>query len=199
MADYTTISTFAEGEFKDRGSKFFAYAHPITAEEEAKSIVAKYKEEQPDGRHHCFAYRLGPKGEKYRSYDDGEPGGTAGKPILNQLLSQEVTNLIVVVVRYSSGTKLGVPGLINAYKEATIDALNESDKIEKDICDYYHIHFTYEQMPSVMKWTKQNPLKVLEQNFNLDCLMKIEIKKEDSSTILSNLPRGIKPKHLFTL
>lgn len=199
MADYTTISTFAEGEFKDRGSKFFAYAHPITAEEEAKSIVAKYKEEQPDGRHHCFAYRLGPKGEKYRSYDDGEPGGTAGKPILNQLLSQEVTNLIVVVVRYSSGTKLGVPGLINAYKEATIDALNESDKIEKDICDYYHIHFTYEQMPSVMKWTKQNTLKVLEQNFNLDCLMKIEIKKEDSSTILSNLPRGIKPKHLFTL
>lgn len=199
MADYTTISTFAEGEFKDRGSKFFAYAHPITAEEEAKSIVAKYKEEQPDGRHHCFAYRLGPKGEKYRSYDDGEPGGTAGKPILNQLLSQEVTNLIVVVVRYSSGTKLGVPGLINAYKEATIDALNESDKIEKDICDYYHIHFTYEQMPSVMKWTKQNPLKVLEQNFNLDCLMKIEIKKEDSSTILSNLPRGIKPEHLYTL
>lgn len=199
MADYLTISNYAEGLFRDRGSKFTAYAHPVFTEDEAKAIVSKYKEEQPNGRHHCFAYRLGSSGEKYRSYDDGEPNGTAGKPILNQLLSHEVTNLIVVVVRYSSGTKLGVPGLINAYKEATIAALQSSTIIEKDICSYYKIHFSYEQMPSIMKWTKQNPVQILEQDFNLTCFLKIELKKEVSSSVLSNLPRDVKSEHLYTL
>lgn len=198
MADYLTILAFSEGIHKVNGSKFFAYAYPITTEEEAKGIVEKYKTEQPNGRHHCFAYRLGPKGEKYRSYDDGEPGGTAGKPILNQLLSNELTNIIVVVVRYSSGTKLGVPGLISAYKEATISAIEQSVICDKVICTYYHILFTYAQMPSVMKWTKQQSINIVEQEFNLDCKLKIEIKKEDTSMVLSKLPRGVKSKHLYT-
>ncbi len=199
MADYNTISAISEGWYKDKGSKFTAFAHPIKTEEEAKLVLDKYKTEHPTAKHHCYAYRLGSKGEKFRAYDDGEPGGTAGKPILNQLLSNELTNTIVVVVRYSGGTKLGVSGLINAYKQATLDAVKESKIIEKYICNYFEVNFSYEQMPSVMKWTKQHPISVLSQDFNLNCKLEIEIKAEETDKAIKACPRLIEPKLLYTI
>jgi uncharacterized YigZ family protein len=198
MADYNTISKVTEGWFKDKGSKFTAYAHPIKSEEEAKQVVDKYKTEQPNAKHHCYAYRLDPKGSKFRSYDDGEPGGTAGKPILNQLLSNDLTNIIVIVVRYFGGTKLGVSGLINAYKEATLDAIKASDVIDKYICNYFEVCFNYEEMPSVMKWTKQHPILILNQDFNLNCRLEIEIKESNSDAVINDCPRTVKPKLLYT-
>lgn len=194
---YKTISSQAEGLFKDRGSKFTGYIHPITSKEEADKLVKFYKEEQPDARHHCYAYRLGSDGKEYRSYDDGEPSGTAGKPILNQLLSHEITNVIVVVIRYSSGTKLGVPGLINAYKEATIAAISESEIIEKAICNNYKLTFDYDQLPDIMKWSKQQKAVFLKQEFDLNCFVEFEIDIKETESKLANLPRNLKPEILF--
>ena len=199
MADYKTISEISEGWYKDKGSKFTAFAHHIKSEEEAKTVLDKYKTEHPNARHHCYAYRLDPKGEKFRAYDDGEPGGTAGKPILNQLLSNELTNIIVVVVRYSGGVKLGVSGLINAYKQATSEAIKESNIIEKDICNYFEVNFNYDQMPLVMKWTKQQPILIINQDFNLNCKLEIEIKVNNSEAVINACPRLIEPKLLYTI
>jgi uncharacterized YigZ family protein len=199
MADYKTIATVSEGWFKDKGSKFTAFAHPVKTEVEVKDVIEKYKTEHPTARHHCYAYRLGPGGEKFRSYDDGEPGGTAGKPILNQLLSNEITNTVVVVVRYFGGTKLGVSGLIKAYKQATSDAINESTVEERFICNYFEVCFNYEQMPSVMKWTKQYPIAIINQDFNLNCRLEIEVKKMDTETVINSCPRTVEPKLLNTI
>jgi len=194
---YKTISTKAEGEFKDRGSKFTGYIHPIQNKYEAEELVKFYKESQPDARHHCFAYRLGPDGEEYRSYDDGEPGGTAGKPILNQLLSNELTNVLVMVVRYSSGTKLGVPGLINAYKEATSEAILQSDILEKHICNHYKLSFSYNEMPEVMKWSKQQKIEFDNQEFDLNCVVEFAINIDSAEEKIATLPRKLKAQLLF--
>ncbi len=194
---YKTISKKAEGLFKDRGSKFTGYIHPISSKEEAEALIKTYKEEQPDARHHCFAYRIGPDGKEYRAYDDGEPSGTAGKPILNQLLSHELTNVLVVVIRYSSGTKLGVPGLINAYKEATIAAINESEIIEKAICKHYKIRFNYDQLPEVMKWSKQQKVEFINQVFDLNCFVEFGIDSREADNKLANLPRTLKAEFLI--
>lgn len=199
MADYKTISDQSEGLFKDKGSKFLAFAHPIFSEQDAKRVVDQCKIDYPTARHHCYAYRLDPFGEKFRSYDDGEPGGTAGKPILNQLLANQLTNIIVVVVRYFGGTKLGVSGLINAYKEATFDAINESNIIDKYISNFYDVLFNYEQMPIVMKWTKQHRVSIIKQDFNLDCKLEIEVRKIESEIIINACPRGVTPKLLYTI
>ncbi len=194
---YKTISTKAEGEFKDRGSKFTGYIHPIQNKDEAEDLIKFYKESQPDARHHCFAYRLGSEGEEYRSYDDGEPGGTAGKPILNQLLSNELTNVLVMVIRYSSGTKLGVPGLINAYKEATSEAILKSDIIEKYVCNHYKLTFNYDDMPEVMKWSKQQKIDFQKQEFDLKCFVEFTINIDLAEEKIATLPRTLKAEFLF--
>lgn len=194
---YKTVLGNAQGLFKDRGSKFTGYIHPISSKNEAEQIIKFYKDDQPDARHHCFAYRIGPDGKEYRSYDDGEPSGTAGKPILNQLLSNELTNILVVVIRYSSGTKLGVPGLINAYKEATIAAIKESDIIEKAICKYYQLNFNYDQMPQVMKWSKQQNIEFDKKSFDLNCWVEFGIDSKEADQKLANLPRDLKAVFLF--
>lgn len=174
-----------------------SYIHSISNREQANELVNFYKENQPNGRHHCYAYRIGPEGKEYRSYDDGEPSGTAGKPILNQLLSKELTNVIVIIVRYSSGTKLGVSGLINAYKEATIDAINESKILEKPICKHYSMTFSYDQMPEIMKWSKQQKITFEKQNFDLQCNVEFLIDSSISEEKITTLPREIKTKLLF--
>ena len=194
---YKTVLGNAQGLFKDRGSKFTGYIHPISSKNEAEQIIKFYKDDQPDARHHCFAYRIGPDGKEYRSYDDGEPTGTAGKPILNQLLSNELTNILVVVIRYSSGTKLGVPGLINAYKEATIAAIEESDIIEKAICKYYQLNFNYDQMPQVMKWSKQQSIEFNKKSFDLNCWVEFGIDSKEADQKLANLTRDLKAVFLF--
>lgn len=174
---YTTIENPVTGLFKDKGSKFIAYAFPFNNEHELKDLLIKVKTEHPKARHHCYAYRLGIDRSVFRVNDDGEPAGSAGRPILNTLLSAELTNILVVVVRYFGGTLLGIPGLINAYKSATQDAIDQASKIEKHEEDVYEIQFDYPQMNDIMRLVKDENLDVIKQNFEITCLMHIAIRK----------------------
>ena len=148
---YKTIEDTAEGIFRDKGSKFLAYAYPIRSEDEVKPIIVKLKAEHGKANHFCYAYRLTPDRSVFRVNDDGEPSGTAGRPILNCLLSEDLTNILIVVVRYFGGTLLGVPGLINAYKNASLEAIKESKVVAKTVNDVYEVYFDYLQMNDVMK------------------------------------------------
>lgn len=173
---YQTITEPAEGFFKDRGSKFFSYAYPITEEADAKAWLHVLRELHPKAVHHCYAYRLGQDRMSYRQSDDGEPAGTAGRPILNVLYSQDVTNVLVVVVRYFGGTLLGVPGLINAYKTGAESALSEAVKIRKHLFSTYEIKFAYVQMNDVMRIVKELDLPVVRQNFEMECSLVVEVR-----------------------
>ncbi|MET3499749.1 putative YigZ family protein [Mucilaginibacter rubeus] len=184
---YKTIENPAEGVFRDRGSKFLAYAYPISSENDIKAIVARLKSEHPKANHHCWAMRLTIDRSVFRVNDDGEPSGTAGRPILNTLLSKDLTNLLVVVVRYFGGTLLGVPGLINAYKAATEDALNHSVIISKTVNDVYTISFDYLQMNDVMRIIKEEGLGVLNQQFDNDCSIQLSIRKTQVEQALFKL------------
>jgi uncharacterized YigZ family protein len=174
---YRTITKPAEGVFKDRGSKFIAFAYPITSESEIKPIVTKLKTEHTKANHHCWAMRLSPDRSVFRVNDDGEPSGTAGRPILNVLLSHNITNVLIVVVRYFGGTLLGVPGLINAYKCAAEDAVKAADIVEKVVCDVYSVQFDYPLMNEVMRVIKQEGLEVLQQQMDSGCDIHVGIRK----------------------
>jgi uncharacterized YigZ family protein len=143
---FRTLAAAATGEFRDRGSKFLAYAYPVRTEQETKAYLDALRGQHPKAVHHCYAYRLGLDRNNYRANDDGEPGGTAGRPILNVLYSRELTNVLVVVVRYFGGTLLGVPGLINAYKMATIAALSEAVVTEQTVNETYQVRYPFGQM-----------------------------------------------------
>ncbi|HWZ14301.1 MAG TPA: YigZ family protein [Mucilaginibacter sp.] len=184
---YRTIEKPVEGLFRDRGSKFLAFAYPITAETEIKAIVAKLKSEHPKANHHCWVMRLGIDRSVFRVNDDGEPSGTAGRPILNTLLSRNLTNIVVVVVRYFGGTLLGVPGLINAYKSATIDALDKTVVIEKTVNDVYLVEFDYPQMNDVMKIIKDDNLNIMEQSLETNCSMRLGIRTTQVNLTLTKL------------
>lgn len=183
--NYRTIENPVEGLFRDRGSKFLAFAFPITTEATIKEIVTRLKAEHPKANHHCWAMRLGIDRSVFKVNDDGEPSGTAGRPILNILLSRDVTNILVVVVRYFGGTLLGVPGLINAYKQATDDALNHAVIVDKTVNDIYTITFDYLQMNDVMRIIKDDDLKLLSQQFDNSCLIQVSIRKMEVNTVLS--------------
>ncbi|MGF7081622.1 IMPACT family protein [Mucilaginibacter sp. UYCu711] len=184
---YRTIEHPSEGIFRDRGSKFLAYAYPITSEAEIKGIVASLKSEHPKANHHCWAMRLTADRAIFKLNDDGEPSGTAGRPILNILLSKDLTNILVVVVRYFGGTLLGVPGLINAYKMATEEALTHAVIIEKTVNDVYTIGFDYLQMNDVMRLIKDADLTVLNQQFDNDCSIQVSIRKMQVNMVLDKL------------
>lgn len=186
---YKTIENPAEGVFRDRGSKFLAYAYPISSENDIKAIVARLKSEHPKANHHCWATRLTIDRSVFRVNDDGEPSGTAGRPILNTLLSKDLTNLLVVVVRYFGGTLLGVPGLINAYKAATENALNQSVIISKTVNDVYTISFDYLQMNDIMRIIKEEGLGVLNQQFDNDCSIQLSIRKTQVEQALFKLSK----------
>jgi uncharacterized YigZ family protein len=186
---YRTIENPAEGIFRDRGSKFLAYAFPVISETQIKEIVNKLKDEHPKANHHCWAMRISPDRSVFKVNDDGEPSGTAGRPILNILLSRDITNLLVVVVRYFGGTLLGVPGLINAYKQATEDALKQAVVIEKTVNDIYDLAFDYLQMNDVMKVIKDDNLRVISQQFDNKCTMQIAIRKMQVNQTLSKLDK----------
>ncbi len=198
---YRTITEPAEGIFRDKGSKFIAYAYPFRDESTLKDIIAELKAAHPKARHHCWAYRLSPDRSVFRVNDDGEPSGTAGRPILNVLLSQDVTNIIVVVVRYFGGTLLGVPGLINAYKTATLEALESVDIVERTVNDVYAVHFDYLQMNDVMKIVKEQELKVLSQNFDTSCTIHVEMRKLQVNEVVGKLEtmEGIEVDYLRTI
>src|ERR1039457_99392 len=160
---YQTIAVPAEGIFKDKGSKFIAYIFPVNSEAEIKEIIVKLKKEHHTARHHCYAYRLMPDKSVFRSNDDGEPSGTAGKPILGQIQSNDLTNVLIVVVRYFGGTLLGVSGLIKAYKSSALDAINNSEIIVKTINQNFEILSSYDQLNDVMRIIKQENLKIINQ------------------------------------
>lgn len=174
---YFTIEKPSVAEFKDRGSRFVAYAFPINSIEEFKSRLAEVKKEHGKASHHCFAYRIGLDGNTHRVSDDGEPSGSAGRPILGQIDSKQVTNVLIVVVRYFGGTLLGVPGLINAYKTAAALALQVTPLVQKPVLEIYRLQFDYTQMNEVMMVVKQFDCTVLRQEMQLFCSMDIGIPR----------------------
>jgi uncharacterized YigZ family protein len=187
MDFYNTIEKPSIAEFKDRGSKFIAYAFPIQTVDEFKSNLQVLKKEHPKATHHCFAYRLGLDGNKFRVSDDGEPSGTAGKPILGQLDSKEITNAVVFVVRYFGGTMLGVPGLINAYKTAASLALQLTPIIQKPVEIVYTVRFDYTQMNPIMMVVKQTNCTILSQEIQLFCQLTIGIPKNRLQEVIGKL------------
>ncbi len=177
MDHYFTIDKIASAEFKDRGSKFIAYARPVGDTESFKKYLQSLKKEHAKAVHHCFAYRLGINGDNFRVNDDGEPSGTAGKPILGQIDSKKLTNTAVVVVRYFGGTLLGVPGLINAYKTATSLVLQTLPVIQRQVEEMYTLEFDYSRMNDVMQVVRLCKCSILEQETQLFSYMKIGIPK----------------------
>lgn len=198
---YKTIEAPAEGIFRDRGSKFIGYAYPIQSEEDIKSIVQNLKAEHPKARQHCWAVRLSSDRSVFRINDDGEPSGTAGRPILNTLLSHDLTQTLIVVVRYFGGTLLGVPGLINAYKTAAAEAVLAANIIEKTINDRYQLVFGYLQLNEVMKLIKDKQLKIISQEMNNDCELVVEIRQADVNQLIGQFEKipNLKLKYLQTL
>ncbi|HEY4197973.1 MAG TPA: YigZ family protein [Mucilaginibacter sp.] len=198
---YLTIEKPSESVFRDRGSKFIAYAYPITSDQDIKDIIANLKKENPKANHHCWAMRWSTDRSVFRLNDDGEPSGTAGRPILNTLLSRNLTNIAVVVVRYFGGTLLGVPGLINAYRTATELALNEAVIIEKTVNDVYTISFDYLQMNAVMRVIKDNNLEILDQQFDNDCSIKVSIRKMQVNEAIAQLQKltSVKVKYGYSI
>lgn len=168
---YTTTAAPGTGDFRDRGSKFLAYSYPIASPQDIKDRLQALKKEHPKAVHHCYAWRLGTDGTQYRANDDGEPAGSAGKPILGQIDSLGLTNVLVVVVRYFGGTLLGVPGLINAYKTATLQALETVPKTEKWIEAMYEINFDYPAMGEVLYLLKQAEATIYKQELQLFCVI----------------------------
>lgn len=180
---YLTIDKASEGLFKDKGSKFLAYAFPVSNEEAVKIHLAELRKLHPSARHHCYAFRLGANKQAFRANDDGEPSNTAGKPILGQIQSKDLTNILIVVVRYFGGTLLGVSGLINAYKLAAADAITNAKIIERTVDEVYELTFDYLQMNDVMKIIKDEGLRILSQNFELSCALTFSVRKSNSTKV----------------
>ena len=186
---YLTINAPSEGLYKEKGSKFIAFAIPVSNVEQIKEILEEKRKEHHDARHVCYAYILGVDKADYRTNDDGEPSGTAGRPILGSLLSAGVTNVLIAVVRYFGGTKLGTSGLINAYKVASADALENAEIIEKTVDEEIHISFDYLVMNDVMKIIKDVAPQVLSQQFDNNCNMVLSIRKGDAPNLTERLKK----------
>ncbi len=184
---YLTLAAPAEAYNRERSSKFLSYAYPVENEEQIREALEALRKRYFDATHHCYAWRLGPQGEQFRANDDGEPSGTAGRPILGQMLSAGVTNCLVVVVRYFGGTKLGVPGLIAAYKEATQEVLSVAEIVERTVDDRITIRFPYIAMNDVMKAVKEEQPQIEEQLFDNLCTMRLRIRRSQSERLVGKL------------
>lgn len=184
---YQTITQEASAEFKDRGSRFIAYAFPISSVDDFKEKLQGLKKEHPKAVHHCFAYRLGTDGNQFRVSDDGEPSGSAGRPILGQIDSKQLTNVLLVVVRYFGGTLLGVPGLINAYKTSASLALQVTPIVQKPVEIVYDIEFDYTQMNEVMMVLKQFNCNIIRQDMQLFCHIVTGVPKNRLDEVLYRL------------
>ncbi len=181
---YLTVSKASQSIFRDKGSKFLAFVFPIKSEEEIKTILNDLKKEHPQANHHCYAWRLGADKQRYRVNDDGEPAGTAGKPIYSQIQSNDLTNVLMVVVRYFGGTLLGVSGLINAYKTAASEALSNTSIEEEFICFRYTIQFPMEDTSDVMRLLKQLDCKIEHQAYTHQSIITFSIKKQFENNLL---------------
>ncbi|MCF0178494.1 MAG: YigZ family protein [Bacteroidales bacterium] len=177
MSDsYYSIQQLSTGLYKEKGSKFIAYAYPVESEDEIKEIVGSIKKKHFDARHHCYAYRIGLNGEKWRMNDDGEPSSTAGKPIYGQILANELSDILIVVVRYFGGILLGTSGLIQAYKNASADAIANSVKVEKRAGTNYNIEFDYLKMNDIMKVLKELCIEPSARKFDNTCSMDMRVR-----------------------
>jgi uncharacterized YigZ family protein len=195
---YLTIADIAEGLYKEKGSKFLAFAYPVATEENVKEALALLKKKYFDARHHCYAYTLGPEALQYRTNDDGEPNHSAGDPILGQIRSRGLTDLLVVVVRYFGGIKLGVSGLIAAYKTATAEALDAAVVVEKIVKDRIKIEFDYLSMNDVMRLIKDFELEIISQQFDNSCTMTLMVRKSLTAHVTASL-ENISNLQLHTL
>ena len=189
MSSYKTIEGVAQGEYREKGSKFFAFAHCVNSIEEAKALNKQYRKEYYDARHHCFAYIIDPENPITRAADDGEPSNSAGNPILGQIKSFGLTNVMIMVVRYFGGTKLGVPGLIRSYKMAAQDALGNATIVEKKIQATFSIHFGYESMDVVMQIIKKYEVDMKSQKIELSCEMTLSVNKDNFLEVLQQLEK----------
>lgn len=184
---YASIAGRSDGLFKDNGSRFIAQAYPVESEEEVKEIVGSLKKEYHDARHHCFAYRLGLDGSRWRANDDGEPSGSAGRPILGQIDAAGLSDILVVVIRYFGGIKLGIPGLIRAYKTSTADALAQATVVEKVAGKDYRLTFPYLSMNAVMKVVKDMSLPQKDQFFAERCSMLLRVRLSQEAAFLDRV------------
>jgi uncharacterized YigZ family protein len=195
---YKTIAVKSEGYYKEKGSRFFAYAFPVKTEKEAKEILEQIKKEHHSARHHCYAWRIGHEEVIQRANDDGEPSSTAGKPILGQLQKFDVTNILLIVVRYFGGTLLGTGGLINAYRSAAADALDHARIITQTVEKHFRLIFTYRQMNDVMQVIKQENLNISSTRFEMDCQLDMSVRKSEAARIekLFKPIRGVEVKQI---
>ena len=186
---YRSIAAVSEGLFKDNGSRFIALAYPVESEDEVREIVSSLRREYHDARHHCYAYRIGLDGATWRASDDGEPSGSAGRPILGQIDSAGLSDILVVVVRYFGGIKLGIPGLIRAYRESTSDALASAQVVEKIAGRWIRLAFPYESLPQVMKLLKDLDLPQRGQSFMNDCSVEVRVRQSLETDFLERLEK----------
>jgi uncharacterized YigZ family protein len=187
---YTTIAAPSEGLYKEKGSKFLAFAYPVSTEDEIKNLLQDLRKKFFDARHHCYAYRLGPDGATWRVNDNGEPSSTAGKPIFGQLISFGLSDVLVVVIRYFGGIKLGVSGLINAYRTAARDALEHAQTVEKQVRENITLEYTYEQTNAVMKAVRDLQAEIIDQSFTggpLPCRIVVAILPSRAKALTSVL------------
>jgi uncharacterized YigZ family protein len=198
---YKTVASLSKGIYREKGSRFVALACPVTSEDEIKEQLAKWRKEFYDAQHHCYAFRIGKDQEVYRVNDDGEPSGSAGRPIYGQILSHELTNILIVVLRYFGGTKLGIPGLINAYKTAAKEALGQASIVVKTINVSYEISYDYITMNEVMKTLKDDNATIIDQTFDNRCILSFSVRRDRIGKILSRLEKIsgiiIKPERVF--
>lgn len=176
---YKSISKASTGIYRELGSKFLSFAYPVSSEEEIRNILSELRKSYFDARHHCYAYRLGINGEIWRANDDGEPSSSSGKPIMGQLLSKEISDVLVVVVRYFGGVKLGVPGLIRAYKTAAVDAINNTEIVDKIATRNIQFSFGYEHMNSIMKLIKELSANIKEQQIDNISVITVNIRERN--------------------
>ena len=186
---YKTLEKPSEGIYKEKGSKFIAYAYPVFTEDEIKKHLTDLKKQYYDARHHCYAWQLGADGKSFRANDDGEPSGTAGKPIHGQIRSYELSNILIVIIRYFGGTKLGTSGLIRAYREASIDAIENGTIEERTVDDVYRVEFDYGVMNDVMKIMKEENPNILGQNFDLRCSIEWSCRQKNVEKINARLAK----------
>ena len=184
---YSSIASRSDGLFKDNGSRFIAQAYPVGSEEQVKDIVDRIKKEYHDARHHCYAYRIGLDGSVWRANDDGEPSGSAGRPILGQIDSAGLSDVLVVVIRYFGGIKLGIPGLIRAYRTSTADALANATVVEKVAGNDYKVTFPYLSMNSVMKVAKDLSLPQRDQSFAEECSIVLRVRLSQEADFLERI------------
>lgn len=184
---YLTLSKPSRGIYKEKGSKFLAFAFPVKGEEDIKRCQEEVRKAEHAARHHCFAWKLGLDDNHYRENDDGEPNNSAGKPILGQIIKYDLTDVLIIVVRYFGGTKLGVGGLINAYRTAAADALENGKIIKRRLQSHYQLNFEYDQMNNVMALLKELDLNQYDQQFELDCAVKVSFPLSESEELLGKL------------